>query len=69
MGMFLLTTVIIGMAMLVMAVGVIFNFRCLSGSCGGAGVLGPDGERCPVQRVHAREPTRTGGQSTVDPQG
>ena len=44
MGMFLLTALIMGMAMLVMAVGVIFNFRCLSGSCGGAGVVGPDGE-------------------------
>ena len=57
MGMFLLTAVIIGMAMLVMAVGVIFNFRCLSGSCGGAGVVGPDGElrscaACPRARTN-----------------
>ena len=35
---------IIGLAMLVMAVGVIFKNRCLRGSCGGAGVRGPSGE-------------------------
>jgi len=57
MGLFLLTAVIIGMAMAVMAVGVIFNFRCLSGSCGGAGVVGPDGEplscaACPRTRTN-----------------
>lgn len=34
----------IGLAMLVMAVGVIFKNRCLRGSCGGAGVRGPGGE-------------------------
>lgn len=40
----LLAIGIIGLAMLVMAVGVIFKNRCLRGSCGGAGVRGPGGE-------------------------
>lgn len=34
----------IALAMLVMAVGVIFKNRCLRGSCGGVGVRGPGGE-------------------------
>jgi hypothetical protein len=40
----LLAISIIGLAMLIMAVGVIFKNRCLRGSCGGAGVRGPGGE-------------------------
>ena len=52
---FLLTTVIIGLAMLVMAVGVLFSNRCLRGSCGGEAVFGPDGdslscETCPMRK-------------------
>ena len=52
---FLLTTVLIGLAMLVMAVGVLFSNRCLRGSCGGEAVLGPDGdslscETCPMRK-------------------
>ncbi|MEE9264975.1 MAG: (Na+)-NQR maturation NqrM [Vicinamibacteria bacterium] len=52
---FLLTTVIIGLAMLVMAVGVLFSNRCLRGSCGGEAALGPDGdslscETCPMRK-------------------
>jgi hypothetical protein len=44
MTMALLAIGIIGLAMLVMAVGVIFKNRSLRGSCGGAGVRGPGGE-------------------------
>ena len=40
----LLVTVIMGVAMTLMAVGIIFGNRCLRGSCGGPDVLGPDGE-------------------------
>ena len=44
MGLFLLTLAVIGAAMLVMAVGVLFNYPCLRGSCGGLEVFGRDGE-------------------------
>ncbi|HAK56460.1 MAG: hypothetical protein QF463_02340 [Vicinamibacterales bacterium] len=52
MTLFFLTALVIGAAMLVMAVGVVFSNRCLRGSCGGPDVLGPDGaplscETCP----------------------
>lgn len=40
----LLVAVIMGIAMTLMAVGVIFGNRCLRGSCGGPDVVGPDGE-------------------------
>lgn len=33
-----------GLAMAMMAVGVMFSGRCLRGSCGGTPVFGPDGE-------------------------
>jgi hypothetical protein len=54
MGLFLLTLVIVGLAMAAMAVGTIFSNRCLRGSCGGPEVLGPDGEplscdTCPLR--------------------
>ena len=44
MGLFLLTLAMIGAAMLVMAVGVLFNYPCLRGSCGGPEIFGRDGE-------------------------
>ena len=40
----LLTLAVFVVAMLIMAVGVIFQRPCLRGSCGGPEVLGPDGE-------------------------
>lgn len=45
----LITTVAIGLIMAIMAVGVILSDRSLRGSCGGAPVLGPDGDpmTCP----------------------
>ncbi len=55
MGVFLITVLIISLAMLVMAVGVLFSGRCLRGSCGGEAAVGPDGdslscETCPVRK-------------------
>jgi hypothetical protein len=51
---FLLTVLVVGMAMLALAVGVLFSRPCLRGSCGGPDVLGPDGEppgcgHCPLR--------------------
>jgi len=40
----LFTLTAFAVAMLIMAVGVIFSGRCLRGSCGGPDVWGPDGE-------------------------
>jgi len=37
--------VLIGAAVLAMAVGVIFKRPCLRGSCGGPAVIGRDGEK------------------------
>ena len=55
MGVFVLTVLLIGIAMLVMSVGVLFSNRCLNGSCGGSATIGPDGERltcaaCPTHK-------------------
>ena len=43
MGLFLLTFAAMGLVMLAMAVGLLFNYPCLRGSCGGPEVAGPDG--------------------------
>ena len=52
MGVFLLTCAVIGVVMAIMAVGLLFNYPCLRGSCGGPEVVGSDGatlscETCP----------------------
>lgn len=52
---FLLTLGVIGVAMLIMAVGLAFRYPCLRGSCGGGGVAAADGSRlscdaCPRRR-------------------
>ena len=57
----LISAVVIGFAMIAMAVGVLFSNRCLRGSCGGPDVVGPDGEslacaNCP-HRADAKDPT------------
>ena len=44
MQLFLLSAVIIALAMAGMAVGVLLSNRCLRGSSGGPDVLGPNGE-------------------------
>jgi hypothetical protein len=52
----LLTIVVMAVAMIGMAVGVLFSNKCLRGSCGGPEVIGPDGESlscdtCPLRPV------------------
>lgn len=42
---FVLAVVLIGAAVLAMAIGVLFRRPCLRGSCGGPAVIGPDGEK------------------------
>lgn len=44
MDVFLLVVGVMGVAMLFMAIGVIFQRPCLRGSCGGPEVMGQDGE-------------------------
>ena len=61
---FFLTAAFIGIAMLAMAVGVIFSTRCLRGSCGGPEAVGPDGKplSCPTcanKHKHAAEQEAT----------
>ena len=56
--MFLLALVVIGGAMAIMSVGVIFKRPCLRGSCGGPAVHTPSGEKlscatCPNRHKHA----------------
>lgn len=55
---FVLAAVLIGLAVLAMAIGVIFKRPCLRGSCGGPAVVGPDGEKlscsdCPNRQKKA----------------
>lgn len=66
----LLTTGIIGGAMIAMGVGVLLSNRCLRGSCGGEDVFGPDGEplsceACPHRKEQpgGRWPAEHTGQS------
>lgn len=52
MGLFLLTVGVIAGVMLIMAVGLLFRYPCLRGSCGGPEPAGGDGrplrcEACP----------------------
>ena len=42
---FVLALAVIGAAVAAMAIGVVFRRPCLRGSCGGAAVVGPDGEK------------------------
>ena len=58
MALFLLSLGVIAAAMLVMAVGLLFNQTCLRGSCGGPELTGPDGDSlrcaaCPKRRTSA----------------
>jgi len=67
----LLAIGVIGLAMLVMAVGVIFKNRCLRGSCGGVGVRGADGElltcdTCPRRNGPECSPSQALSNSTGD---
>lgn len=58
MGLFLLTTGMIAGVMLVMAVGLLFKYPCLRGSCGGSDVVDAEGrslrcDACPRRRTDA----------------
>lgn len=49
---------LVGLAVVAMAVGVIFRRPCLRGSCGGTPVVGPDGQKlscadCPNRKREA----------------
>ncbi|MYN66946.1 MAG: hypothetical protein F4X11_18245 [Acidobacteria bacterium] len=59
MGLFLLTTGVIAGVMLVMAVGLLFKYPCLRGSCGGPDVVDAEGrslrcDACPRRRTDAQ---------------
>ena len=53
----LLTVVVMAIAMVGMAVGVLFSNKCLRGSCGGPEVIGPDGESRSCDTCPLREGT------------
>ena len=62
----LLTIGAIALVVLAMSVGVLFSGRCLRGSCGGAEILGPDGESlacatCPHRKIAERRRAATRG--------
>jgi hypothetical protein len=52
---FAITVVLLGLGIAGMAIGVMFRRPCLRGSCGGAAVVAPDGQKiscetCPNRR-------------------
>ena len=56
MGVFLLSVIVIAVAMLIMAVGVLFRYPCLRGSCGGPDLADAEGQSlrcaaCPHRQV------------------
>jgi len=58
MGLFLVTLAMIIVAMLLMAVGVFLNYRCLRGSCGNQEIVGFEEEplrcaACPKRKAMA----------------
>ncbi|MFN2375344.1 MAG: hypothetical protein ABR538_02330 [Candidatus Binatia bacterium] len=72
MGLVILSIVGVAVAMLAMAVGVLFSNRCLRGSCGGQDLRGPDGElllcdSCPRRRERLR-PATDGPRARTQPE-
>ena len=64
MGLFLLTAGMIAGVMLIMAVGLLFKYPCLRGSCGGSDVLDADGrslrcDACPRRAAKSGAAART----------
>jgi len=55
---FLLSLGLIASVMLAMSVGVALSGRCLRGSCGGPGAVGPDGEPLACASCPNRDPQR-----------
>lgn len=68
-----LTLLVVGAAMAIMAVGLVFRGRCFGGSCSGDGVIGPDGEvitcdTCPKrEELEAKAAAAKQGQDSVRP--
>lgn len=63
MGLFLLTVGVMAGVMLAMAVGLLFRYPCLRGSCGGPDVADSAGrslrcDACPRRTARADTPTR-----------
>ena len=56
MQLFVLSAIVIAIAMLGMSIGVLVSNRCLRGSCGGPDVIGPNGQSLTC----ATCPNRTG---------
>ena len=61
----LITLLLFGFAMAIMAIGAMAGRRCLRGSCGGEPVFGPDGEpltceTCPNKEKHKGDCTNDG---------
>jgi hypothetical protein len=58
---FVIVVLLFGAAVLAMSVGVIFKRPCLRGSCGGAAVIGPDGEKLSCADCPNRKSTSGSG--------
>ena len=76
----LLTVVVFAVVMLLLGIGVMFRGRCLRGTCGGEGVIGPDGEiltcdtcprreeiECELQRANEAEAQRADADEVESP--
>jgi len=57
---FLLSAMVIGVAMLAMGVGVVLSNRCLRGTCADLQAAGPDGEPLACAACPRRSETRPG---------
>lgn len=62
----LLAALLIGIAMLAMAIGTVVGNRCLRGSCGGPEVLGPNGESLTCDACPHRPPAGSEARSSPD---
>lgn len=67
MALVLLTILVIGAAMAIMAVGLLFSGRCLRGSCGGPEVLDADGEPLTCAACPHRRPRLDGDGASAAP--
>jgi len=69
-GLLIISAIVIAVAMLIMAVGVIFNKRSLRGSCGGSEIFDCDGDpvacgACPNRQQKGN--AADGGRRTASP--
>lgn len=63
MGLFLLTAGMIAGVMLIMAVGLLFKYPCLRGSCGGPDVVDAEGRSLRCNACPRRSMGRTGARA------